>query len=106
MLKYNRCIQRHLSFSHPLMRQQTEDEEEDVLGCEVLAGGQEQVHPGDHRQQDAAPLPADRQHSVGHSRGTCADLARGPPRPGGGGHRSPGILHHGHLTSNGHLKII
>ena len=41
------------------MRQQTEDEEEDVLGCEVLAGGQEQVHPSDHGQQDTAPLPAD-----------------------------------------------
>ena len=92
------------------MRQQTEDYEENVLGGqtgagEVLAGGQEQVNPGDHGQQDTATLPADRQHRVERSRGTCADLARGPPRPGGGGHRSPGILHHGHLTSNGHLKM-
>ena len=45
------------------MRQQTEDEEEDVLGGqtgagESLAGGQEQVHPGDPGHQDTAALPA------------------------------------------------
>ena len=84
------------------MRQQTENDDEEILGGqtgagEVLAGGQEQVHPGDHGQQDTAPLPAEKQHTVGHSK--RADLARGPPRPGGGGDRSPGILHHGHLTS-------
>ena len=92
------------------MRQQTEDYEENVLGGqtgagEVLAGGQEQVHPGDHGQQDTATLPAEKQHTVGHSRGTCADLARGPLRTWRGGDRTPGILHHGHLTSNGHLKV-
>ena len=73
------------------MRQQTEDEEEDVLGCEVLAGGQEQVHPGEHGQQDTPTLPADRQHTVGHSRGHVQTLP--------GVHRGQGEVDTGHLAS-------
>ena len=73
------------------MRQQTEDEEEDVLGCEVLAGGQEQVHPGDHGQQNTAPLPADSNTGWGTAGGHVQTLP--------GVHRGQGEVETGHLAS-------